>query len=261
MDNSYRIFAVVSEPRTGSTVISQRLGMLDNVACQGEIFHPDRIYCSVDKRSIPDIIERNRDPIGFMHRVLKETNRQKGPFKLIGFKIFFDHNSRITEYLIENKIPVVVLERCNKLAQYSSLKIAKKTGQWNSKQKISHEQKIINRKIGKKVRFSLLEFVAFSIRSRYRFYHLIKVLNKNRTPFYYLVYENMFNHVEWQKMVDFLDIDAANINVESTLKKQNRGDLFSRFSNTRYASFCCRVMLMFPALSKFFNITQHLLGE
>lgn len=253
------IFAVVSEPRTGSTVISNKFCLLEGVHCQGEIFHSDKIYCSVSKESIPNREERNKDPVNFLNKMIEQTYEQKDQPNLIGFKLFFDHNLTITDYLVKNKIPIILLERTNKLAQYSSLKIAKKTGQWHSKQKLSDQQQAINRKQGKKIKFSLLEFAAFSIRSRYRFHRLIKRLIKNNSPFHYVKYENIFKPEEWQKIIDFLKLDLDDIEANETLEKQNKGSLLNRFSNTKYVYYWCRIILIFPFVSKFLNITPSIL--
>lgn len=254
-----RIFAVVSEPRTGSTVISNKFCLLDGVHCQGEIFHSDKIYCSVSKDSIPNIQERNEEPVNFLNEMIEQTYEQKNQPDLIGFKLFFDHNLTITDYLIKNKIPIILLERTNKLAQYSSLKIAKKTGQWHSKQKLSNEQQEINRKQGKKIKFSLLEFIAFSIRSRYRFHQLIKALKKNSSPYHYVKYEDIFDPTEWQKIVKFLKLELEDIEANETLVKQNKGSLLNRFSNTKYVYYCCRVILLLPFVANFLNITSSIL--
>ena len=201
------IFVVVSEPRTGSTVLGHKLELLNDVSCQGEIFHPDEIFSSITMDSIPNLKERNSSPVDFLNKVIEQTYKQKGKSSLIGFKLFFDHNPAITDYILDHKIPIVLLERTNKLAQYASLKIAKKTGKWNSDDIISKEQEELNRKRGKKVKFSLLEFIAYSIRSRYRFYSLIRKIKQSNTPYYYVTYENMFNSEEWNNIIKFLKIN------------------------------------------------------
>lgn len=249
------IFVVVSEPRTGSTVLTHKLELLNGVSCQGEIFHPDEIFSSVSSNSIPDIDERNKNPVDFLQKIIAQTYEQRGQSDIIGFKLFFDHNQTMMDYILKSKISVVLLERKNKLAQYSSLKIAKKTGLWNSGDIISKEQQLLNEKRGKKVLFSLVEFIAYSIRSRYRFKNLVKNIKKSETPYYYMAYENMFNSEEWANMIDFLNIKTADINVNPTYKKQNKGSLFDRFSNPGYAYYCCKLLLYIPYLSTILSIT------
>ena len=249
------IFVVVSEPRTGSTVLTHKLELLDNVSCQGEIFHPDEIFSSAKEDSIPSRQERDADPVEFLHKIIKETYKQRGQSKTIGFKLFFDHNTTVTNYVLNKKIPIVFLERCNKLAQYSSLKIAKKTGKWNSDDVLSKEQEELNKKRGKKVRFSLIEFIAYSIRSRYRFINLINKAKKSNTPYYYTTYEKMFDTQEWKKIISFLNIETSSIEVNSSYEKQNKGSIFSRFSNPGYAFFCCRLLQLVPLAPGYLHLT------
>ncbi len=258
-NNPYKIFVIVSEPRTGSTVLSGKLSLLDGVICQGEIFHPDKIHTGLSKDSIPSIEERNRNPIKFLSTMAEQIYIQKGHSELIGFKFFFDHNPTITNYILENRIPAVLLERKNKLEQYSSLKIANKTGKWHSKQKLSAEQEKENIKRGSKVKFSMLEFFAFSLRSQFRFRNLIKKIHKNNVPYYYTTYEDMFDPLEWGNILCFLDIDAENASVESTFKKQNKGSVFERFENKSYAKLCCKLVFKFPLLNHITNMTSEVI--
>lgn len=257
----HNMYVVISEPRTGSTILSHKLELLDDVSCQGEIFHPDEIFCSVNPETIPDKYQRDRHPVEFLHNIMEQTYKQRGQSSLIGFKLFFDHNPLITKYVLDNRIPVILLERSNKLAQYSSLKIAKRTGKWNSDDIISKKQEELNKKRGKKVHFSLLEFVAFSIRSRFRFYSLTRKLIKSGTPYHYVCYEKMFKDNEWRNIIEFLNIKTEKIEVTSNLKKQNKGTLISRFSNMNYAYYCCKFLLLFPILPKLLNLTSDILKK
>lgn len=252
------IFVVVSEPRTGSTVLTHKLELLDNVSCQGEIFHPDEIYSSAKVDSIPTREERDSDPISFLQKILEQTFIQRGQSKTIGFKLFFDHNATITSYVLDKKIPTILLERRNKLAQYSSLKIAKKTGKWNSDDVLTKEQEELNKKRGKKVRFFLLEFIIYSIRSRFRFNNLINKAKKSDTPYFYTSYEKMFDSKEWENIINFLKIETQSTEVNPTYEKQNKGSIFSRFSNPGYAYFCCKIIRFLPTLPDFLGFTPNL---
>lgn len=252
------VFVVVSEPRTGSTVLTHKLELLDNVSCQGEIFHPDEIFSSAKEDSIPNREERDSNPVDFLHKIIDQTYKQRGQSKTIGFKLFFDHNPTITNYALSKKIPIVLLERLNKLAQYSSLKIAKKTGKWNSDDVLTKEQEELNKRRGKKVRFSLLEFIAYSIRSRFRFSHLINKAKKSSTPYYYTTYEKMFDAKEWEKIISFLSIETTSFEVNSSYEKQNKGSIFNRFSNPGYAFYCCKLIQFLPLLPKYLNLTPDL---
>ncbi|RDH83768.1 MAG: hypothetical protein DIZ80_06420 [endosymbiont of Galathealinum brachiosum] len=245
-DKNNNIFVVISEPRTGSTVLTHKLELIDNVSCQGEIFHPDNIHSSVTSDSIPTLQQRQSSPIEFLSKVVEQTYLQRGNSKLIGFKLFFDHNEEILKYVIEKKTPIVLLERTNKLAQYSSLKIAQKTGIWNSGDTISKEQEELNKKRGKKVSFSMIEFIGYSLRSSYRFKSLIKKLKKSNSPYYYMKYESMFDAKEWENMINFLHIESANSNINPSYKKQNKGSIFDRFSNKNYAYYCCKLLMTIP---------------
>ena len=245
--DNYKMFAIISEARTGSTVLSHKLGLLEGVGCHGEIFHPDKIHSGLEGH--PDISVRQQDPVGFLHTMMNLAYEQKGQSPLMGFKLFFDHNQVIKNFLIDQKIPIILLERDNKLAQYSSLKIARKTGKWHSKQKLSKAQEEENERKGKKVSFSMLEFLAFSIRSRFRFQGAINLLNKQHAPYLHVTYESMFNDNNWLKILGFLKIQSETTKTSSNLEKQNSEPLLERFSNPKYTEFCCKLLNVIPWVS------------
>jgi len=250
--DNYKMFAIISEARTGSTVLSHKLGLLEGVGCHGEIFHPDKIHSGLEGH--PDTSVRRRDPVGFLQTMMDLAYEQKGQSSIIGFKLFFDHNRAITRFLIDQKIPIVLLERENKLAQYSSLKIAKKTGKWHSKQKLSKPQEEKNKLEGKKVSFSLLEFVAFSARSQFRFQGFISKIKKQHAPYLHVTYESMFNEKNWLQILQFLSIQVEATKADSTLEKQNSEPLLERFSNPKYAECCCKLLNGIPWLSTTVNV-------
>ena len=199
----FNIFSIVSEPRTGSNFLVSVLTSNKNIVCHAEVFHPDKIYIKLPKDEIPGKQERDLNPVNFLNTVMQLTYEKYDNPELIGFKYFFDHNSKIMDHIITERIPVILLERLDKLAQYSSAKIANKTDQWTSKQQSEQPNQ------DRRVRFSLLQYIAFILRSKYRFYQAIKTLDKNKADYIHIYYEDIVKENGVTGIYEFLNIDST----------------------------------------------------
>lgn len=236
-----RLFVIVSEPRTGSNMLVSKICSTGEVLCHAEIFHPDRIYIKLQKDKIPTIEERDQNPILFLDKIVKLT-KEIHHKNTIGFKLFFNHCSTMHNFVLSNKLPVILLERKNKLAQYSSQKKARATDAWTSKQtKKNHSSKI---------KFSIIEFSLYLYRSRYRYFCYKRKILQFGIPYIHIYYEDIAIDKDIDKVCDFIGINFVMDKIKSVYEKQNSSELFAAFSNARYALNCIKML----SLLRIFNI-------
>jgi len=117
-------FVIIGSQRTGSNHLVSLLNSHPEIVCYGELFRNRYdILKNIPKISenYSDINYRKSNFISLLH-YLDQLNY----CKTWGFKIFPEHSQKIIENLIQkNKFKIVLLQRENILAQYSSLKIVK----------------------------------------------------------------------------------------------------------------------------------------
>src|SRR5205085_2821835 len=123
-------FVIIALSRTGSTHLTNLLNLQDDISCQGEIFHPKKIFLRWPKKdksteTIAHLTElRQQEPAKFLDRILSQTYGSTH----VGFKIFPGHNDDILWHLVESRsIRKIVLLRSNFLASYSSRLIRHQT--------------------------------------------------------------------------------------------------------------------------------------
>lgn len=130
-------FCLFASARTGSTLLVSLLGGSPDILCHGEIFHNKRLNLPPDLLAeLPGLTveERQRDPLGFLERLNAAESRRHPDRRLLGFKVFAAHADHLWRKLLaEPSRPKVHVFRRNRLAQYSSLLIAKETGAWSTK--------------------------------------------------------------------------------------------------------------------------------
>jgi hypothetical protein len=95
-----------------------------------ELFHESEIQLRDGPVSDPEALRaRDADPIAFAEEVFTDA-RQRGA-SLVGFKLFAFHDQRILHRTVEDaRTKIIVLNRSNTLAQYSSRRLAEATGTW-----------------------------------------------------------------------------------------------------------------------------------
>ena len=123
--SSFRYFAIFGAMRTGSNLLERSLDSFEGLTGLGELFN----NTFVGKPNGEPILgvsvqERNRDPVGFLNRVIDET---KG---IPGFRIFQGHDARMIDHIARDPDCAKIILRRSSLDSFISLKIAQETGQW-----------------------------------------------------------------------------------------------------------------------------------
>jgi LPS sulfotransferase NodH len=125
-----RLLAILTSPRTGSTLLCARLNRTPGILCHYELFHADMIqFAEATETDAEARAARDADPAAFLETVRADAARRGA--RIAGFK-HFDHLDRtVTRLVIEDPDTLLIhLSRANLLAQYASERIAQGSGEW-----------------------------------------------------------------------------------------------------------------------------------
>ena len=125
--------AILASPRTGSTLLCDVLNRTPGICCHYELFHDDMIqYGDRTDVEASALQARDADPIAFLERLYSQGAADR--HSVVGFKHFAHLNSAVTRAVIADPtVKLIHIGRANRLAQYSSVKIAEMNGKWFSK--------------------------------------------------------------------------------------------------------------------------------
>ncbi|MEM8664273.1 MAG: hypothetical protein AAGF49_09160, partial [Pseudomonadota bacterium] len=122
--------AILSSPRTGSTILCNLLNGTRGHLCHYELFHADMIqYADREELGEGALAQRDADPVRFLSEVFDSADDDG--YALCGFK-HFDHLSpEVTDAVMADRsIRLIHLVRENVLAQFSSEEIAADGNRW-----------------------------------------------------------------------------------------------------------------------------------
>jgi LPS sulfotransferase NodH len=223
-----KLFCIISVPRSGSNRLHTLLNSHPAVVCHGELFNRKAIYSAL--RRWPEIstagklaalLARNAAPRRFLDDHILQSRKAWPEANAIGFKLFPYHSRRILRYVCTSETyEVIYLKRNNRVLQYASDCIARRTSVWASTAAGSQAVKT------EKVDFSMRDF------SRYvaRLDHCDTVVRSalGDKPFLEIVYEDMDRSLP--VLQEFLGVEALDA-LKSPVQKQNPDDWAKRFSN------------------------------
>jgi len=122
-------FVLLSEARSGTSLITETLRTHPRILAHGEIFHP-RVEWHLRSEFLAcnDLEKRVSDPVGFT----KDLLAQNFDHDVVGFKMWRSQSEPACDYVLQDPSVVkIILERENKLAHFSSRILAKETNVWN----------------------------------------------------------------------------------------------------------------------------------
>jgi len=142
-----------------------------------------------------------------------------------GFKLHINQHPAFLERLLKDaRWKIILLRRENVLAQYSSHKISKITGQGNASER--------TRIIQAKAKFVDREFRKFLKKEEIGWAKVQRTLNACGKPYMAIEYTDLVNTEVADGLLDFLSI-GENENLLPTTKKRNSSNILSRFSNEK----------------------------
>ena len=123
-------FVVMSNARSGTSLLTETLNSHPDIICHGEIFHPDptwHLKGTFANLSVEAKIEKRRNLEDFVESVFNQRGAAA-----VGAKMWLDQNPEwCGNFLADESIYKIIYERANKLAQFSSGTLAKRTQIWN----------------------------------------------------------------------------------------------------------------------------------
>lgn len=221
MNNRFVIFCTA---RSGSYLLVDYLNQFKEVTCYGEIFKKDVIELPAylkNKIQYNTVKQRNAVPLKYMNEVYWNTMS-----KLVGFKIFPNHNQKVLKCLTESKKISKVILRRNEIEVHLSLHMARKTRIW-----INKGNKKINN--NSKIEFNPDVFIEhFKNLSNY-YSELKKNLKDNNLSYFEITYSEVVQKEKIYELIKFLtnnNFDKS-IHLKTNLVKQIQKKYYDIVSN------------------------------
>jgi LPS sulfotransferase NodH len=221
-------FVVYSCARTGSYHLVSLLDSCDDVVCHGELFKLGEIELRLQFNSkllVNSPERRDAAPLKYIEQVRRLT-----PTKIFGFKLFFNHVTRVIilqKILLENDWKVIALYR-DPIETYASLLRAEKTNIWTvEKGKRAPDAKQLN----EPVRFNIESLREFADGYNW-FLNRIKELSTWKPKKYFVIrYDQLNNGVVMNALLNFIGSGARFEDLKSSYMKQYSKLLHEGFEN------------------------------
>jgi LPS sulfotransferase NodH len=127
-------FAVFATPRSGSSHIVSLLDSHAEVRCVGELYNPNGgSLRDLGLKSKKSLYRVGTEPLAFLQDVIDMLAAQHACKPVFGFKLMLHHDPRMIDFILAHEEwRVIVLERRNRLAQWSSMKMALASDKWEA---------------------------------------------------------------------------------------------------------------------------------
>lgn len=135
-------YVLLSTPRSGSSHLVRALEAHPHVACLGEIFNTNGgAMRRLGIKSKQTMHQAVHEPLAYLEEVMSAWAHRPDARPVFGFKMMLHHDPRVIDHIVsDTSWRVILLRRDDTLAQWSSLQIAKVTGEWGSKKKKARAQ-------------------------------------------------------------------------------------------------------------------------
>lgn len=122
-------FVVLSEARSGTSLLTDTLNSHPEITCHGEIFHPDpasHLRGNLAGWSANEVMTLRKDEASYIEAAFNQVG-----VKAAGFKMWRSQNERACLQLLQSETCCkIIYERENKLAQFSSRILAQTMDVW-----------------------------------------------------------------------------------------------------------------------------------
>lgn len=124
-------FVILSDSRSGTSLLSETLNSHPEILCHGEVFHPSPAHHIKGDRkglTLEDAVAlRDHDIDAYMAWVYDHPEA-----RAVGFKMWRSHNQSACDDLIADRtVHKIIYERTNVLARFSSSRLVQATGIYN----------------------------------------------------------------------------------------------------------------------------------
>lgn len=217
-------FVIMGAARTKSSYLEKLLDSHPNVVCHSELFHQKKMMSKLSNYNEQKfyLSWRNTNPVDFLKFIYEETAKTYPQINTIGCKLllYAYQVNRGFEALMQFKPKVIFLNRKNKLAWYSSLKIAFQTNIWSTGS-LSNKQH--------QTTFNQEDYEGLVETQLFIDNVTLSKLREHEINFIQLEYEEIGSPENIERMLNFLELPRADLN--TTLVQQNSSDLLTRFTN------------------------------
>ncbi|MET1415864.1 hypothetical protein ABVF61_26575 [Roseibium sp. HPY-6] len=218
MANTPKRFVILSDSRSGTSLLSETLNVHPQILCHGEVFHPKpsgHIKVPLEAKELEDLVAlRENDTPAFMDWVFDHPD-----FEAVGFKIWRNQNPDQTDALMaDDSVFKIIYERTNVLARFSSSRLVQATGIYNLKSDANRPTKLDT-----KITFNEAQFSKYldSHRELFTLYR-----EKSRGPVLDITYEEIKNN-GFASVLDFLGLSFEAL--EPQKKKLHGSSIIDRF--------------------------------
>ncbi len=218
-------FVVLASPRTGSNFVTEVLNQHSSICCYNEIFHNSTMDSAKElspKETMQSIEWRNANPLEFLGNVWKQ---QHGKI-LTGFKLFFSHNAKVINAVLQDRtVKKILIRRKNIVRQYVSFQIGLRDNQWNCR---STKKEAVQ-----PMAIDPHELQQFSEKLHVQYARARSEMHKTGQEFHEVAYEDIFGPAQDDHMRQiclFLGI-SEKIDTRTSLQKQHPEPLCSLIAN------------------------------
>ncbi|NVO55957.1 nodulation protein NodH [Rhodobacteraceae bacterium B1Z28] len=218
MSAKFDYFIVLAAMRTGSNLLEANLNAIEGITCHGEAFNPHFIGRLKSEELLGvSLEERDNDPSRLIAAI------RSTPGDLNGFRYFQDHDPRVLEPALRDPRCAKIILTRNPLDSYLSLKIARKTKQWQLKN--------IKRRLDAQVEFEPEEFDQYLDHLQdYQQSVLTQLQTTGQTAFF-IGYDDLNQLKILNGLADWLGVTSGLTELDDTLKPQNPSPPLSKVIN------------------------------
>ena len=219
-----RRFVLTGLPRSGTTYLMSLLNGHPDIYCMGEQYNPYAVIAERHDDSHLSVLNRDKDPVGFMEAFFASRNAQR--VALAGFKFMIGHNIEVLRKLeADPDITLIYVWRDNRLAQISSLIKALQSKNWAQGRPNNHLEKKIQ-STPRQISQRWHEFATFD--------HLFSMWLETRpNPKITLEYRELFQPGFAENICEFLNLEH-HPKMKSRLVKQGHNTILDRFEEPKH---------------------------
>ena len=211
-------YAIVCQARTGSNYLVSLLGQHPEITAHNELFHEQTIW-RLPTPIVDDAILRQRDadPLAYLQAVMAECSTP-----VFGFKHLLFYDESVIDFVMRGDFKVIILERENVLAQFSSMAIAHQTGQWT----LNPDDRPVE---PHKLPWDEADFEVYRRDYVEAYAELYSMTSQRRAPWMRLRYVDLFTPRTIRRVFAFLAVSQqVPINL-NTIRRQNSSHIVERF--------------------------------
>jgi LPS sulfotransferase NodH len=218
MAGPFESFVILGAMRTGSNLLEANLNRIDGLTCHGEAFNPHFIgRVKSDQILGLTLDERDDDPDRLLAAI------RTAPDGLHGFRYFQDHDPRVLPEVLNDPLCAKIILSRNPLDSYLSLKIVRKTKQWQLKN--------IKRRLEETVAFDAAEFSDYVDTLASYQTSLLNHLQRSGQTAFYINYDDLSDLEVLNGLAKWLGVDGRLDALDDTLKPQNPSAAVTKVTN------------------------------